>query len=115
MRTVILAGGLGTRLAEETEALPKPMLEIGGRPILWHILRHYAAHGFRTYAECWRARPQVCLKMPDLAIEGSRSDISSHNAGDPMLFCPPVTWRLGRSAIAIQEPAANRQSFRKCE
>jgi glucose-1-phosphate cytidylyltransferase len=43
---VILAGGLGTRLAEETEVKPKPMVEIGGRPILWHILKHYAHHGF---------------------------------------------------------------------
>ena len=40
---VILAGGLGTRLAEETEVKPKPMVEIGGRPILWHIMKHYVA------------------------------------------------------------------------
>ena len=49
MRTVILAGGLGTRLAEETEVRPKPMVEIGGRPILWHILTHYAAYDFRDF------------------------------------------------------------------
>ena len=49
MRTVILAGGQGTRLAEETEAKPKPMVEIGGRPIVWHILRHYAAYGFKEF------------------------------------------------------------------
>jgi glucose-1-phosphate cytidylyltransferase len=49
MRTVILAGGFGTRLAEETETLPKPMIEIGGRPILWHILQHYGVHGFREF------------------------------------------------------------------
>jgi glucose-1-phosphate cytidylyltransferase len=46
MKVVILAGGLGTRLAEETEVKPKPMVEIGGRPILWHIMKSYAAHGF---------------------------------------------------------------------
>jgi len=45
MKTVILAGGLGTRLAEETEVKPKPMVEIGGRPILWHIMKHYAHYG----------------------------------------------------------------------
>ena len=49
MKVVILAGGLGTRLAEETEIKPKPMVEIGGRPILWHILKHYAHHGFKEF------------------------------------------------------------------
>lgn len=49
MRIVILAGGLGTRLAEETEIKPKPMVEIGGRPILWHIMKHYAHYGFNEF------------------------------------------------------------------
>ncbi len=49
MNVVILAGGFGTRLAEETEVRPKPMVEIGGRPILWHIMKHYAHFGFRDF------------------------------------------------------------------
>ena len=49
MKVVILAGGLGTRLAEETEVRPKPMVEVGGRPILWHIMKHYAHHGFHEF------------------------------------------------------------------
>ena len=49
MKVVILAGGLGTRLAEETEIKPKPMVEIGGRPILWHIMKHYGHHGFNEF------------------------------------------------------------------
>ena len=49
MKVVILAGGLGTRLTEETESRPKPMVEIGGRPILWHIMKIYAHHGFREF------------------------------------------------------------------
>ncbi len=49
MKVVILAGGLGTRLAEETEVKPKPMVEIGGRPILWHIMKHYAYYGFKEF------------------------------------------------------------------
>ncbi len=49
MKTVILAGGLGTRLSEETVARPKPMVEIGGRPILWHVMSIYAAHGLREF------------------------------------------------------------------
>src|SRR5271157_1441509 len=48
-KVVILAGGLGSRLAEETEIRPKPMVEIGGRPILWHIMKHYAHHGFSEF------------------------------------------------------------------
>ncbi len=49
MKVVLLAGGLGTRLAEETELKPKPMVEIGGMPILWHIMKHYAHHGFSEF------------------------------------------------------------------
>lgn len=49
MKVVILAGGFGTRLREETEVRPKPMVEIGGRPILWHIMKHYAHYGFREF------------------------------------------------------------------
>ncbi|MEX2430865.1 MAG: glucose-1-phosphate cytidylyltransferase [Dehalococcoidia bacterium] len=49
MKVVILAGGLGTRLAEETDVKPKPMVEIGGRPILWHIMKHYSHYGFDEF------------------------------------------------------------------
>lgn len=49
MKVIILAGGLGTRLSEETVARPKPMIEIGGMPILWHIMQVYSAHGFREF------------------------------------------------------------------
>ena len=49
MKTVILAGGLGTRLSEETALKPKPMVEIGGRPILWHVMSTYSRYGFREF------------------------------------------------------------------
>ncbi len=52
MKCVILAGGFGTRLAEETVRIPKPMVEIGGRPILWHIMKIYAAHGINDFVIC---------------------------------------------------------------
>jgi len=52
MKTVILAGGLGTRLSEETEVKPKPLVEIGEHPVLWHILKHYSAHGFNEFFVC---------------------------------------------------------------
>lgn len=52
MKVVILAGGLGTRLSEETDIRPKPMVEIGGRPIIWHIMKIYASHGFTDFVIC---------------------------------------------------------------
>ena len=52
MKAVILAGGLGTRLSEETTIKPKPMVEIGGKPILWHIMKHYSQHGIHEFVIC---------------------------------------------------------------
>jgi len=52
MKVVILAGGLGTRLSEETHLKPKPMIEIGGRPILWHVMKMYSSHGFDEFIIC---------------------------------------------------------------
>src|SRR5688572_29706587 len=52
MKLVILAGGAGTRLSEETAVRPKPMVEIGGKPILWHIMKIYAAHGINDFVIC---------------------------------------------------------------
>ena len=52
MKVVILCGGLGTRLREETEFRPKPMVEVGGKPLLWHIMRHYSRHGFDDFVLC---------------------------------------------------------------
>lgn len=52
MKAVILAGGLGTRISEETHLKPKPMIEIGGRPILWHIMKHYSVHGINDFIIC---------------------------------------------------------------
>ena len=52
MKAVILAGGLGSRLAEETDLKPKPMVKIGGKPILWHIMKIYSAHGVNDFVIC---------------------------------------------------------------
>ena len=52
MKAVILAGGLGSRIAEETEIRPKPMIEIGGKPIIWHIMKTYSAHGINDFVIC---------------------------------------------------------------
>ena len=59
MKAVILAGGLGTRLAEETSAIPKPMVEIGNRPIIWHIMKIYAKHGITDFIVCCGYKGEV--------------------------------------------------------
>ena len=52
MKCVILAGGKGTRLSEETQEIPKPMIEIGNRPIIWHIMKHYSSFGIDEFIIC---------------------------------------------------------------
>jgi glucose-1-phosphate cytidylyltransferase len=59
MKAVILAGGFGTRLAEETQLRPKPMIEIGGRPLLWHIMKLYSFHGVREFIICLGYKAEV--------------------------------------------------------
>jgi glucose-1-phosphate cytidylyltransferase len=59
MRAVILAGGLGSRLSEETVARPKPMVEIGDKPILWHIMKMYSSHGINDFVVCLGYRGYV--------------------------------------------------------
>ena len=62
MKAVILAGGLGTRISEETGVKPKPMVEIGGRPILWHILKIFNAHGINEFVICCGYKGEKTLK-----------------------------------------------------
>ena len=70
MKAVILAGGLGTRLSEETEVRPKPMVEIGGRPILWHIMKMYSAYGINDFI--------ICLGYKGYLIKEYFSNYSMH-------------------------------------
>lgn len=80
MKVVILAGGLGTRLAEETEVKPKPMVEIGGLPILWHIMKHYACHGFKEFYIALGYRGEVIKRffMDYYSLNGSMTiDLAS--------------------------------------
>lgn len=75
MKVVILCGGLGTRLREETEFRPKPMVEVGGRPILWHIMKTYAHHGFRDFVLCLGYRGNT-IKDYFLNYEAMNNDFS---------------------------------------
>ncbi|MDA9943690.1 glucose-1-phosphate cytidylyltransferase [Paracoccaceae bacterium] len=72
MKAVILAGGLGTRLSEETDTKPKPMVEIGSKPILWHIMKIYAAHGINEFI--------ICLGYKGYVIKEYFSNYFLHNS-----------------------------------
>jgi len=86
MKVVILAGGLGTRLTEETELKPKPMVEIGGRPILWHIMKHYAHHGFKEFFIALGYRGEIvkrffidyCSLSGSMTVDLSQGVVNNH-------------------------------------
>ncbi len=86
MKAVILAGGLGTRLAEETHLKPKPMVEIGGRPILWHIMKLYSAHGVNDFVICCGYKGYVIkeyfanyfLHMSDVTFDVANNAMTVH-------------------------------------
>ncbi len=86
MKAVILAGGRGTRIAEETSTRPKPMVEIGGRPILWHIMKMFAHHGVTEFIVCLGYKGYVVkeffanyvLHGSDVTIDLARNEITHH-------------------------------------
>ena len=90
MKAVILAGGVGSRISEETSTRPKPMIEIGGYPILWHIMKIYAAHGITEFV--------VCLGYKGYLIKEYFANYSLH-VGD-------VTFDLGSGEVEMHGPTA---------
>jgi glucose-1-phosphate cytidylyltransferase len=86
MKAVILAGGLGTRLSEETSVRPKPMVEVGGRPILWHVMKIYAAHGIMDFVVCLGYKGYLIkeyfanyfLHMSDVTFDMSKNKMEVH-------------------------------------
>jgi len=87
MKAVILAGGLGTRLSEETHLRPKPMVEIGGRPILWHIMKIYSSHGINDFVICCGYKGYLIkeyfanysLHMSDVTFDMQNNQIEVHH------------------------------------
>src|SRR5450830_1931468 len=86
MKAVILAGGLGTRLSEETATRPKPMVEIGGYPILWHILKMYSHHGIHDFVICCGYKGYLIkeyfanyfLHMSDVTFDMLKNEMQVH-------------------------------------
>ncbi len=95
MKVVILAGGLGTRLSEETDIKPKPMVEVGGKPILWHIMKIYSHHGFNDFIICLGYKGYVIkeyfanyfLHQSDVTIDLNGNKMEVHN-------CKAEPWRI---------------------
>jgi glucose-1-phosphate cytidylyltransferase len=92
MKVVILAGGIGSRLSEETGVKPKPMVEIGGRPILWHIMKIYSYYGFDDFIICLGYKGYVikeyfinyCLHMSDVTVDIRNNTMDIHqNLAEP--------------------------------
>ncbi|HEY4031010.1 MAG TPA: glucose-1-phosphate cytidylyltransferase [Caulobacteraceae bacterium] len=92
MKTVILAGGLGSRLGEETAVRPKPMVEIGGRPIIWHIMKIYSAHGLNDFVICLGYKGYMIkeyfanyfLHMSDVTFDLADNSMTVHqNSAEP--------------------------------
>lgn len=87
MKAVILAGGLGTRISEETHLKPKPMIEVGGRPILWHVLKIYSAHGINDFVICAGYKGYLIkeyfanyfLHMSDVTFDLSQNRMEVHD------------------------------------
>lgn len=86
MKVVILAGGLGTRISEETDTKPKPMIEIGGMPILWHIMKLYSAHNVRDFIICCGYKGYIIkeyfanyfLHMSDVTFDMTKNSMEVH-------------------------------------
>jgi glucose-1-phosphate cytidylyltransferase len=92
MKAVILAGGLGTRLSEETQVRPKPMVEIGGKPILWHLMKVYSTHGINDFIICLGYKGYMVkeyfanyfLHMSDVTIDMKQNTVKTHqNSAEP--------------------------------
>lgn len=88
MQVVILAGGFGTRLSEETVNIPKPMVEIGGKPILWHIMKYYSSYGFNDFVICLGYKGYIIkeyfanyfLHQSDVTFDLKNNEIEIHNS-----------------------------------
>jgi len=95
MKAVILAGGLGTRISEETSIRPKPMVEIGGKPILWHIMKMYSAHGVNDFVICCGYKDYVIkeyfanyfLHMSDVTFDMTSNKMEVHQ-------CKVEPWKV---------------------
>ncbi|MGH9175385.1 MAG: glucose-1-phosphate cytidylyltransferase [Vicinamibacterales bacterium] len=96
MKVVILAGGLGTRLTEETASRPKPMIEIGGKPILWHIMKIYASHGYKEFlVACGYRGESIKDYFQNFAFRSSDCFVDLQSGSYDVVNRHGTDWRVG--------------------
>ena len=109
MKVVILAGGMGSRISEESHLRPKPMIEIGGRPILWHIMKIYSYYGFNDFIICCGYKGHMIkeyfidyyMNESDITVDLSTNDTTIHqNMAEP--------WKVTLVNTGLQTPTAGR-------
>lgn len=109
MKVVILAGGLGSRISEESHLRPKPMIEIGGRPILWHIMKIYSFYGFNDFIICCGYKGHMIkeyfidyyMNESDITVDLSNNDVEIHqNTSEP--------WKVTLVNTGLYTPTAGR-------
>lgn len=118
MKAVILAGGYGTRISEESHLRPKPMIEIGGKPILWHIMKIYSSHGINDFIVCLGYRGYMIkeyfanyfLHMSDVTFDMRNNQMEVHQR-----YVEP--WRVtlvdtGDNTLTGGSPEARQGSYR---
>jgi len=109
VKVVLLAGGRGTRLAEETTALPKPMIEIGGRPLLFHLMQLYAAHGFKEFLIACGYRGEVIKEyFRRLPICMSDYVIDLRDGSLDIVNPAPLDWRIGVVDTGLETSTGGR-------
>jgi glucose-1-phosphate cytidylyltransferase len=109
MKVIILAGGRGTRLAEETGTRPKPMVEIGGRPILWHIMNIYASHGFKDFiVACGYKGEMIKEYFHNYFIHNSDYVVNLEDGSRKLLNANGIDWQIGVIDTGIDTMTAGR-------
>lgn len=96
MKVVLLAGGRGTRIAEETQTRPKPMVEIGGKPLLWHLMAYFASHGFREFVVACGYRGEMIKEyFRNIVVHESDFIVDLKTGATTLLSEPRLDWRVG--------------------